>query len=36
MRVFVDTDCAVLRRTAGDAQDHLAGIDSELPGFTFC
>jgi hypothetical protein len=24
--------CAVLRRTAGDAQDRLAGIDSELPG----
>ena len=24
--------CAVLRRTAGDAQDHLAGIDPELPG----
>jgi hypothetical protein len=24
--------CAVLRRTAGDAQDRLAGIDAELPG----
>ena len=24
--------CAVLRRTAGDAQDRHAGIDSELPG----
>jgi hypothetical protein len=24
--------CAVLRRTAGDAQDHLAGVDPELPG----
>jgi hypothetical protein len=24
--------CAVLRRTAGDAQDRLAGIDPELPG----
>jgi hypothetical protein len=24
--------CAVLRRTAGDAQDQLAGIDPELPG----
>ena len=24
--------CAVLRRTAGDAQDHLAGVDYELPG----
>ena len=24
--------CAVLRRTAGDAQDHLAGIDTELSG----
>jgi hypothetical protein len=24
--------CAVLRRTAGAAQDHLADIDSELPG----
>jgi len=24
--------CGVLRRTAGDAQDHLAGVDSELPG----
>jgi len=24
--------CAVLRRTAGDAQDHLAGVDSDLPG----
>jgi len=24
--------CAVLLRTAGDAQDHLAGVDSELPG----
>jgi hypothetical protein len=23
--------CAVLRRTAGDAQDHLAGVDPELP-----
>jgi hypothetical protein len=29
--------CAVLRRTAGDAQDHLAGVDSELPGsFATC
>jgi hypothetical protein len=24
--------CAVLRRTAGDAQDRLAGIDPDLPG----
>jgi len=24
--------CGVLRRTAGDAQDHLAGVDSERPG----
>ena len=24
--------CAVLRRTAADAQDRLAGIDAELPG----
>jgi hypothetical protein len=24
--------CVVLRRTAGDAQDHLAGIEPELPG----
>ena len=24
--------CTVLRRTAGDAQDHLAGVDAELPG----
>ena len=24
--------CAILRRTAGDAQDRLAGIDPELPG----
>jgi len=24
--------CTVLRRTAGDALDHLAGVDSELPG----
>jgi hypothetical protein len=28
--------CAVLRRTVGDAQDHLAGVDPELPGLTFC
>jgi len=27
--------CAVLRRTAGDAQDRLAGIDAELPGLCF-
>jgi hypothetical protein len=24
--------CAILRRTADDAQDRLAGVDSELPG----
>jgi hypothetical protein len=24
--------CAVLRRTAGDAQDRLAGVETELPG----
>ena len=24
--------CGVSRRTAGDAQDHLAGVDFELPG----
>jgi hypothetical protein len=24
--------CSVLRRTAGDAQGHLAGVDPELPG----
>jgi hypothetical protein len=24
--------CAVLRRTADDAQDRLAGVDAELPG----
>ena len=24
--------CGVLRRTVGDAQDHLAGVDPELPG----
>ena len=24
--------CAVLRRTAGDAQEWVAGIDTELPG----
>ncbi len=24
--------CAVLRRTADDAQDRLAGVDPELPG----
>ena len=28
--------CAVLRRTAGDAQGRLAGVDPELPGFTSC
>jgi len=27
--------CGVVRRAAGDAQDHLAGIDTELPGLTF-
>ncbi len=28
--------CAVLRRTAGDARDRLAGVEPELPGFTSC
>jgi hypothetical protein len=28
--------CGVLRRVAGDAHDHLAGVDPDLPGLAFC
>jgi hypothetical protein len=28
--------CASIRRTAGDAQDQLAGVDPELPGLALC